>query len=436
MEGLDLPLIFKLHKEFCAEKKNAGLPREIDSAPIQSIPKTSAEEKEREAARLRGESLIRGNQIAALIVAGGQGTRLGFVGPKGKYSISPVKKKSLFQLFAESIKAISARFQAHIPLLIMTSRENNEETQGFFEAHHSFGLARDAVFFFNQQMVPTLTPEGRLILQDPTHLLANPDGHGGSLKALYESGLLKMLVKKGFTELFYCQVDNPLVKMVDPVFIGYHRKAEAEISTKVVRRQDLEEKVGIYGAVNGIPAIIEYSDFRPEVYRAVDEKGNICYWPGNIAVHMISLSFVKRLNQRGFALPYHRAVKGVEIAGEGGKTRKMTVWKFETFVFDAIPLARRTCCVEVRRHEEFSPVKNLKGIDSPDTARAAMCALYQSWLKEAGAKVDPEAQVEISPLYALDKEELISKLKGQKLHITGDCYLGEDRERLKWVDIE
>ncbi len=425
MERLDLPLVFKLHRLFCDRKEDASRPRRIEPTPIQSIPKNPQQEKEREEARQLGESIIRGNQVAALIVAGGQGTRLGFPGPKGRYPISPVKKKSLFQLFAESIRAISARYQAHIPLLIMTSRENDEETKRFFAEHRFFGLERDGLFFFSQQMLPTLTPEGRLILQDRAHLLLNPDGHGGSLKALYESGLLRTLVEKGFTELFYCQVDNPLVRMVDPIFIGYHRKAEAEISTKVVRRQNLEEKVGIYGAVNDRPVILEYSDFRPEDYRAVDEEGNIRHWAGNTAVHLISLAFIERLSQRGFALPYHRAIKETEIAGENGKAQKMTVAKFETFVFDAIPLARKTCCVEVLRQEEFSPVKNLDGIDSPETARAAMNALYRGWLKEAGAEVDPQAQVEISPLLALDKEELISKLKGQKMSVAGECYLGD-----------
>jgi UDP-N-acetylglucosamine/UDP-N-acetylgalactosamine diphosphorylase len=423
LAGLDLNLAFRLHEKF-SKKKSSGSPlANIHPAPIIPVPRTPEEKARwREAYKL-GESLIRQNQVTVLIVAGGQGTRLGFSGPKGKFSISPIKNKPLFQLFSESIKALSLRYRATIPLLIMTSQENQAETREFFEAQGYFGLDEDHVQFFNQGMLPTLTPAGKLILKDAQQLLANPDGHGGSLKALYDSGPLHSLREKGFTELFYCQVDNPLVKIADPAFIGYHRQEGADISTKVVRRENLEEKVGIYGMLNGKPAVIEYSDFRLEDYRALDERGNIRYWAGNIAIHMISLSFVERLNRQGFALPYHRAVKEVEgLEPDRGET-KMTAWKFEAFVFDSIPLAQKSCCVEVNREEEFSPVKNQTGIDSPQTARRAMNNLFRSWLREAGADIGPEVQVEISPLFALNKEELLSKLKEKKLVIRKDRYL-------------
>ncbi|MDI6754294.1 MAG: UTP--glucose-1-phosphate uridylyltransferase [Thermodesulfobacteriota bacterium] len=424
-DGLDLALVFDLHKKLSPEKDFSRPFYEIHPAPIITIPETAKEKAQREEARVLGESLIRKNQVAVLIVAGGQGSRLGFEGPKGKFLISPVKKKSLFQLFAESVQALSNRYRSTIPLLIMTNQENQLETRQFFASHDFFNLKKETVFFFNQGMLPTLTPEGQFILQEDGHLLLNPDGHGGSLKALYESGLLKHLIDHGYAELFYCQVDNPLVKIADPVFIGYHRMEQAEISTKVVRRRDLKEKVGIYGSVNSKPTIVEYSDFRPEDYEALDENGDIRHWAGNTAIHMISLAFIKHLNQHGFALPYHRAVKEVEGLGPDGRLAKITGWKFETFVFDAIPLARKSCCMEVSRDEEFSPVKNMQGNDSPDTARAAMNKLYRSWLLEAGLKLSPEAKVEISPLFAQDKEELIEKLKGKSLAISGDMYIGQ-----------
>ena len=425
LQGLDLGLVFRLHKKFVAEDNAPPtLYNIIKPAPIITIPKTPEEKTRREEARILGESLIRENQVAILIVAGGQSTRLGYNGPKGTFPISPIKKKSLFRLFAETVKALSIRHSATIPLLIMTSSENHRDTQQFFLSNQFFGLDPGSICFFEQGVLPTITPEGKLILKDDTHLLANPDGHGGSLKGLYESGLLKYLTENGFSELFYCQVDNPLVKTADPVFIGYHRMEKAEISTKVVRRRDFEEKVGIYGIVNGKPAIIEYSDLLPDNQYALDEKGDMRYWAGNIAVHMISLSFVQRLNQDGYGLPYHRAVKTIETLGPDGKPAKMIGWKFETFVFDAIPLAQNTCCVEVIREEEFAPVKNSEGVDSPDTARTAMNMLYRTWLKEAGAELAPEAQIEISPLYALDKEELTKKFKGQAIYIGEDTFLG------------
>jgi UDP-N-acetylglucosamine/UDP-N-acetylgalactosamine diphosphorylase len=419
---LDFSSAFKLFREFSQHKSSSSPSSRIEPASIIPIPRTAEEIEQWKESRKLGESLIRGSQVAVLIVAGGQGTRLGFPGPKGRLPISSIKKKTLFQLFAESIRAVSKRYRANLPFLIMTSQENHEETRAFFESHGFFGLKRDQVHFFSQGMLPTLTPEGELILKDTENLLANPDGHGGSLKALYESGLTGWLKGEGVTEIFYCQVDNPLAKIADPAFIGYHRREDADISTKVVRRRDLEEKVGIYGMVNGKPAIIEYSDFSPEDYRSLDEKGDIRYWAGNIAIHMISLSFVERMNREGFALPYHRAIKEVEGLGPGGRSERMTGVKFETFVFDSIPLAQKSICMEVAREEEFAPVKNQSGIDSPDTARQAMNALFKSWLVEAGAEVPPQARIEISPLFALDKEELMEKLKGKKVEVREDTY--------------
>jgi len=421
---LNLPLAFRLYEEFSRQKGSSTRLPGIEPASIIPIPRTPEEIQHRQEAIRLGESLIRGDQIAVLIVAGGQGTRLGVPGPKGFFPLSPVKKKPLFQLFAESIHALSTRYRARIPLLVMTSQENREETEVFFQSHGFFGLGKDQIHFFSQAMLPTLTPGGKLILGDETSLLANPDGHGGSLKALYESGLGGRLRGQGISEIFYCQVDNPLAKIADPAFIGYHRQEGADISTKVVRRQNLDEKVGIYGMVNGKPAIIEYSDFSPEDYRSRDEKGSIRYWAGNIAIHVISLSFVDRLNRQGFALPYHRAVKEVESLSPGGRSEKMAGLKFESFVFDSIPLAQKSCCLEVVREEEFAPVKNQTGIDSPETARQAMTSLFRRWLEGAGFQVAPGAQVEISPLFALDREELMEKLKGKKGIIEEDTYFG------------
>ena len=396
IQKLDLSTVFDLYRLHSQEQKAQKTLGKIEPAFITPIPKTPDEIKQKEEARFLGESMIRENKIAVLIVAGGQGSRLGFDGPKGKYPISPLRGKSLFQLFAESVQALSLRHRVKIPLIIMTSRENDGETREFFKHKEFFGLGSSTVKFFSQGMLPTLTSDGKLILSDETHFLVNPDGHGGSLKAFYESGLLKKLIKDGYSDLFYCQVDNPIVKIADSVFLGYHKMAEAEISTKVVRRQNPEEKVGIYGLVDGKPSIIEYSDFTPAEYQALDERGNIRYWAGNIAVHAISLAFIERLNHHGFALPYHRAVKDVEGIGKEGKVARIKGWKFETFVFDAIPLAKRTSCLEVTREEEFSPVKNKEGIDSPETARMAMANLHRQWLEEAGAELAPDAKVEIS----------------------------------------
>jgi UDP-N-acetylglucosamine/UDP-N-acetylgalactosamine diphosphorylase len=423
LEGLDINLIFSLYNSFSQKKDFSYHANAIKQADIIKIPETSEEKALYEKARAFGESLIRERKVAVLIVAGGQGSRLGFEGPKGTFPTTLIKKKSLFQLFAESIKAITKKYNTSVPLLIMTSEENHEDTIDFFKLHDYFGLEKDTIRFFRQGMIPSITPEGKLILKDETHLFTNPDGHGGSLKAFHDSGLLRDLMKKGFTELFYCQVDNPLVRMADPVFLGYHALSKAHVSTKVVRRTNIDEKVGIYLSINGKDAIAEYSDLPPEFMAALDVNGNINYWAGNTAIHAFSLAFIKHINHHGYAVPYHCARKTIEITDNNLSLQRDT-WKFETFVFDAIPLAEKTCCMEVAREKEFSPIKNNAGADSPDTASIAMNNLHRSWLEDAGVKVFPDAKVEISPLFALDKEELKEKIKGKELQISKNIYLG------------
>lgn len=421
--GLDVDLSLRLFREFRANPGRQSFGR-ISPAAVISLPRTAREEQRRERARAIGESLIRANRVACLIVAGGQGSRLDHPGPKGTFPVTPVKAKPLFHHFAESLLALSRRYKASIPLLIMTSAENHEDTVNFFASHGYFGLPDGSVRFFSQDLLPSVTTEGKLVLKDEGHIFANPDGHGGSLKALHRSGLLRLLLDGGFTHLSYCQVDNPLVKLVDPVFLGYHEETGAECSTKVVRRRDVNEKVGVYVSVDGRDAVVEYSDLGPEYMAALDERGEILYWAGNTAIHIFSLPFIDRLTEGPFALPFHCAVKTVEHLDGLGKQTRSQCWKFETFVFDAIPLARKTGCMEILREEEFSPVKNREGEDSPATARRAMSDLYRGWLRDTGITIPEENMVEISPLFAMDRGELRRKVRGGKVSLKGNVYFG------------
>ena len=422
--GLDLELVFKLHAQCLQATDTLALTGDIKPANVIPLPGTMKEMGHQNEAMLAGESLISSGKVAVLIVAGGQGVRLGHDKPKGTFPISPVMNKTLFHLFSEQIAALSSRHRTRIPLLIMTSFENHDDTVTFFDNADFFGLDKNYVYFFQQGMLPTISPGGQLLLKDETQLFVNPDGHGGSLMALHKSGHLDSLMEQGYSELFYCQVDNPLLKIADPVFLGYHSLARAECSTKVVRRNNIEEKVGVYVSLNGRDTILEYSDFGGIHMSAVDNKGSILFWAGNTAIHILSLAFIKSLNENGFALPYHCANKDVEIMGTDGSARTTKAWKFESFVFDAIPLAARTCCMEVDRAEEFSPVKNKSGSDSPLTARESMVRLHKEWLREAGINVPDQFNVEISPLFALDKQEFIGKLKGLLQSITKDTYFG------------
>lgn len=420
---LDLHFMFQLYKKFCGVD-----PAIIDSAAISPpdvvcISKDTSEHPGAPTAFSRGEALLRRQKVAVLIVAGGQGSRLGFEGPKGTFSLSPVKGKTLFQLMAEQVRALSLRYAVSLPLLIMTSSDNHRDTVAFFKQNRYFGLNPEEVHFFTQGVLPAVTLNGQLVLKDNVSLYTSPNGHGGSLKALWDSGLLIKLMEAGYEELFYCQVDNPLVRIADPVFLGYHRQALSQVSTKVVRRRSIKEKVGVYVRLNGKDAIAEYSDLDERYMSALDEEGDILYWAGNTAIHIFSLSFIRELNRDGFALPYHCAKKSAYVISSDWEPASIDVCKFETFVFDAIPFARKTCCMEVRREDEFAPVKNKDGDDSPETARAALITLYRDWLTGAGIDVPESTRLEISPLYALSSRDVAQKLKGKRLPLDGDVYL-------------
>ncbi len=421
--SLDIHLTFRLYREFCLGKDVGHTTAVIKPSGVIGIPGDAQEKRMAEQARLHGESLLREGKAAVLVVAGGQGSRLGFEGPKGTYALSPVMNKTLFQLFAEQVKALSVRYGTTIPLLIMTSDDNHPDTVAFFTKNHYFGLQSEKVHFFSQGVLPAVSQDGKLVLRDSAHLYTSPNGHGGSLKAISDSGVLAKLIASGCEELFYCQVDNPLVKIADPIFLGYHAMAKSQASTKVVRRRNIEEKVGVYLNLNGKDAVIEYSDIDANYMSALDEKGDILYWAGNTAIHIFSLSFIGDLNRDGFALPYHCAKKTAYVVSSDWEPANIDIWKFETFVFDAIPMAERTCCMEVSREEEFAPVKNKDGADSPETARRAMSELHRTWLKQAGIDTPPGTKVEISPLFALDADEFVQKVKGRTINVSPEIYI-------------
>lgn len=407
---MNFGLVFSLYEKFSKpglEKKY----RDIKPHPIIDIEQSREKKSE---ILLIGEECIKKGETAVMIVAGGQGSRLGYPYPKGMYPISPLKSKSLFQIFSEKVLALSLRYKVNIPLLIMTNPETNQIIKDFFIENNFFGLEEKNVLFFNQEVLPSLTPDRKLIIKDKTTIFANPDGHGGSLKAVWKTGLIDRLESQGVKRIFYCHIDNPLVNVDDPLFLGWHIKEGAEFSLKVVKKRNAEEKVGHFVMTNGKPCIIEYIEFPEELRNKKDENGNLIFWAGSIGIHFIETSFIRKLNKDGFALPYHRQVKKTKL-----NDKEIEVWKFETFVFDALPFADRVCCVETLREEEFAPLKNKEGEDSPEEVKQAMLNFYRRQLTDAGIKVSPDVRVEISPL--CDIKNQAEKLKGTE--ITKDTYL-------------
>lgn len=369
-----------------------------------------------------GIERIRQGKVAALTVAGGQGTRLGVCVPKGMLGISPVRHKSLFQLFAEAICSAGRCYGSQIRWYVMTSPANDVETRAFFETHGYFGLSREDVVFFAQGVMPVFERSGRLILDEKHRLSLSPDGHGGTLLALKRSGALEDMARRGIEEISYFQVDNPLVRPIDPLFIGLHAIGGCEFSSKSIPKADDLERVGNFVIGDGKLQIIEYSDLPETLARERTAEGRRKFDAANIAVHVISREFIERLtaDEKRFGLPWHRAEKRVPYMDESGtrvRPDEPNAVKLETFIFDAIGLARKPLLLETIRSEEFSPVKNERGVDSVETARRDMIRRAAAWLEKVGCDVpkrpdgEPDAVLEISPLLASDADELRSALK-------------------------
>lgn len=359
------------------------------------------------AALAAGHGMLARGEVAALIVAGGQGTRLGLTGPKGKFPAGPVTGASLFSILARKVLRRSRDAGKPIPLCIMTGPENDAETRAHFEEHAFFGLARANVHFFVQGTLPAMDPSGALLLKSRTELFRSPDGHGGTLRALQESGVLASLESSGISTLFYFQVDNPLVDVCDPWFLGLHTLRGSEFSSKAVIKRGADEKVGVLGRVDGVPGVIEYSDLPAGFREAKNEDGSLRFGAGNIAIHAIDLPFVKRLVTGTERLPLHLARKDIQALGPDGALSVQPGIKFETFIFDAMRTARQPLLCVVLRQDEFSPIKNRSGEDSPESCRRDQTAQFRRWLQAAGVTMPPgEHAIEISPLTALGPEDL------------------------------
>jgi UDP-N-acetylglucosamine/UDP-N-acetylgalactosamine diphosphorylase len=365
-----------------------------------------------------GEDALGRGAVAVVIVAGGQGTRLGFDGPKGCYPIGPVTDRSLFQIHCEKVAALGRRYGRTPPLYVMTSDVNHAATEAFFAANDRFGLSH--VRLFRQGTMPAVDAEsGAVLLASRDRVALSPDGHGGTLRALRRNGCLDEMRQRRIETIFYLQVDNPLIAVADPGFVGAHRLAGAEVSSKVVRKTDPAEKVGVVAARDGRQLVIEYSDLPARLAEERRPDGRLAFAAGSIALHVFSLDFVERVADTA-ELPYHRARKRVPYVDERGhpvEPDEPNAIKFEQFIFDTLPLARRSLVLETSREGEFEPLKNAEGPSSPDTVRGRLSDAAADVLEAAGATVSraPDGSaavpIELSPLVAGDPAELARRVR-------------------------
>ena len=328
-----------------------------------------------------GKKAIKEGKLAAVTMAGGQGTRLGHNGPKGTYDIGLDSHKSLFELLCDNLKEEGKKYGVTIPWFIMTSRENNKDTVEFFEKHRYFGYQKNKnIFFFEQGELPMMDTEGKILIGEDGLVKLAADGHGGIYESLVKTKMTNKMRELGVEWVFIGGVDNCLVKMVDPVLMGIAIDKKVTVACKSVVKDNPHEKVGVFCRRNGKPNVIEYSEITDEMAEAVDENGELLYGESHILCNLFSIDAIERMGAE--PLPYHVAYKKAKYIDKDGNLvvpDSPNAYKFEAFLFDAFGEVDDMAILRVKREEEFAPVKNSdeKGVDCPKTARE----LYKKFYK-------------------------------------------------------
>ncbi len=352
---------------------------QFDNAKVEPIDHTTKEElskEELEKYTSIGEEVIKKGKLAVVTMAGGQGTRLGHNGPKGTYDLGLESHKSIFEILCDTIKEASQKYDAIIPWYIMTSDANNKDTIEFFEKNEYFGYPKSAFSFFIQGKLPMIDTNGKILLDEDGMMKQAADGHGGIFEAMRKNGVLYDMKEKGIEWVYIGGVDNVLAKMVDPVLTGLAISQNSLMAGKSLVKANPEEKVGVFCIKDGRPNVIEYTEISKELAEMTDEKGELIYGESHILCNEFNIAALEKISQN--KLPYHVAFKKANYLGPEGKVIVPTepnAFKFEAFIFDAFSTVDKMTILRVKREEEFAPVKNAEGVDSPETARA----LYKAY---------------------------------------------------------
>ncbi|MBE6385163.1 MAG: UDPGP type 1 family protein [Lentisphaerae bacterium] len=403
LAAIDWENLPRLIADYVLKKPDVQIPADVQPAPyFPLVPRTAEEKAEKEKAEALGIEMLKSGKVACLTVAGGQGTRLGFDAPKGTYPIGPVSGRTLFEYFAQSIARAEEKYGAPIRWYVMTSALNRQATEEFFRERNNLGLREDQVFFFTQGTMPAIGYDGKILMSSPDSLALSPDGHGGTLLALRKSGALEQMKQDGVEYISYFQVDNPLVPVVNPLFIGMHALRNSEMSAIMLAKTNAFEKLGNFCVCNGRLQIIEYSDLPAELAESTNPDGTLRFISGSPAIHVISREFVEQLTLSGrLDLPWHRADKKIPSITDP-KPEQPNGVKLESFIFDALSLARTTLVLEGDRAEMFAPTKNPTGVDSVESCREMLIARDIRRLRAAGITVEDGAKIEIDPRKVLD----------------------------------
>jgi UDP-N-acetylglucosamine/UDP-N-acetylgalactosamine diphosphorylase len=371
--------------------------------PGEELVRLDARAGRRAEATARGVEELRAGRVAVVVAAGGQGTRMGSTAPKGMWPVGPASGKTLYQWHAEKVVHWARKVKRPIPYFVMVSDATQRATEESFRWHGHFGLDATWVRLACQASLPPLDDAGRMLLETTSKIAMAPNGHGGLFAALAGTKLLDLVADHGVKTLAYVQVDNPLIRTIDPEFIGLHVLRASQISSKSVEKRDAAEKVGVFARSGGRPAIVEYTELTSGETNARAPDGSLVFSQANIAAHCIDVDFARRIAAEG--LPVHRARKKVPCVDADGRAvspAEPNATKFESFLFDAIPLADRSLILETTRADEFSPIKSNHGADSPDTARADLIAQFRRWHEHAGLPI-ADGAVEVDPTKAPDE---------------------------------
>jgi UDP-N-acetylglucosamine/UDP-N-acetylgalactosamine diphosphorylase len=414
LEAVDWPLVEQMRRLAAGDGHGRSPPVDLSAAITPSclrLGDASNRIPPADAIR-RGSEALGAGQIGAILVAGGQGTRLGCHGPKGLCSIGPVSKANLFEVLLGRLVAVRRRYGRDVPLAIMTSSATDAETRSFLADHACCGLDPDRVFVFRQHDLPALdAATGDLLLDGPGHLAVAPDGHGGMLVALAEAGGLDWFGSQGVEHIVSFQVDNPLAMPLANEFLGYHLLSGADFSTQVVCKQEPGERVGVVVDCDGRHRVVEYSDLPAQAAAERLPDGRLRFYAGSIAVHAFTKPFLDRVASRHDSLPLHLAFKAVPFLDADGNRVMPTspnAHKFERFIFDLMPLAKRVCVVEIEASDGFAPLKNPTGAASDTAAHvhAALVAHARRLLAKAGINVAEGVDVELAANRIIDETDI------------------------------
>ncbi|MEC7695891.1 MAG: UDPGP type 1 family protein [Planctomycetota bacterium] len=426
IKTVDLPRVAEMYSACCGKTTSSqDASRAEPPVAVRLGETTDADEREAEQV---GLAALAEGKVGVALVAGGQGSRLGFDHPKGMYPIGPISGATLFDILLGKVIATRTRANAPVPIYLMTSPATHQETVSYLKSEQNFGIPASEIMVFCQGTMPAVdATTGKLLLESKGSLFLSPDGHGGMLSALSRCAALEDMRQRGIKHLFYFQIDNPLATVCDPTFIGHHILAESEYTLQVIAKQKPEDKVGNVVQLNGKTQIIEYSDLPTEAANLRNPDGSLKLWAGSIAVHVFDVDFLCRLAAQKDALPIHFARKKVNFVnstGEFCQPHQPNAIKFEQFIFDLLPAASKTITVEVDPAMAFAPLKNGPdgATDTAEHVQQQLMKFHRHLLRAAGLQVNETARVEVDPRFGITPEILKDKVATGSV-ITDGTYL-------------